>query len=741
MVKIKKNFVLFFTVFAILVTAVNLANVFDANKSVYAEDPITTTSTWDGYTYLDTSGTIFTTGDGTQDNPFIIDNANQFVTLKNIVNDNNYNNSSVYYKLNTNIDLDFSGFDGIGVSGTAFRANFDGNNCTISNFTYGEPDKTSSTVNVGLFNSVEGGTIKNLTIEDSSFDITLSGKTNLNCGVICGTQTNYATIENVKVISSVFAIYLGGSSFTQVSVGGITGYVYNNSQILGASCGSAIIETNLTSSLTKLQILNTGLIAGSVQSTSFVKNSYSNNYNSITISQASTKTSITKSNIGGIAGILAVNNSGIEQCFSNWTNLSLTTKSEITNNIGGIVGYIQESYIKNAYAKNNLFISAISSNNTSTNNIGGLVGSAYTTTSGDKFLSHCYAVIDTQNSDSFGGASVGATIGMLDLNNLSGTKTITNTYYVPKNSQTLTDIDYNVANGSKYTGNDIVTELNNTSAKSLSNYNGFDDSIWCNDLTEPINEGYPILIGVGNDVAPAQKQSYTINLNIYQTDENGTTYKEDTLSIEENGTATYQIELPQNYNISSADPAKGKVVCTIGANGLLTFSEATGDDTVEIMLEKSSLTVTLEVVGGVGGTIDFATGYSSKVYYGGTTSVVVTPASGYRFDFATGVALSVTGLTATKTEAGFSVANITSNLTITVTFVKVYTINLNIYQTDETGTNLIEETSVEIEENGTATYQIELPQNYNVSSADPAKGKVVCTIGANGLLTFSEATG
>ncbi|MGN1213197.1 MAG: beta strand repeat-containing protein [Christensenellales bacterium] len=678
MAKIKKNFILLFTVFAMLVTAVNLANVFDANKLVYAQDPITTTSTWDGE-YIADLANVFTTGTGQQDDPYIIDTANQFVTLKDLVASDiyadGYNNSAVYYKLNTNIDLNNKEFNGIGESGKSFKANFDGNNCSVSNFKYTEPDTAQMSVNAGLFNSVEGS-IKNLTVSGAKFNFGLNAS-NLTCGVICGRQDNNSTIENVKVDSSTITLAFVGS-FEQVAVGGISGYVFNGSQITNASCLNTKVSITLPPELYDMELVNTGLIAGSVQSYSHIKNSYSDNSNSIKIEQSSNDIYDTGNYVGGIVGYLAVS-SDIEQCFSSFTNLTLSTNNILTNNIGGLVGYIKESNIKNAYAKNGLFKSAIS-NNTSTNNIGGLVGYAEVTSNlfslSNKFLlSQCYSVIDTQDTDVFGSATTSATIGKLNLKNFSQT-TIQNTFYVPKNSQTLTD--YNVTNGSKYTGENIVTQLNDTNAKSLSNYNGFDDSIWCNDLTEPINEGYPILMGVGNDVVPAEKQSYTITIKSQIIDENGTSEPVDlaTKVIEEGATDTYQITLLQNYAVTDVQTQDGKVDAQFDGNDLITLSNATGNDTIIIVFTKDSFTVTLEVAGDVGGTLDFATGYASKVYYDGSTSVVVSTADGYRFDLASCVVLSDASLTATKTAEGFSVDNITSDLTIIVTFIKTYQVTV-----------------------------------------------------------------
>ena len=139
-------------------------------------------------------------GDGSEENPFIISNKEDFNKfIKKVNNGNNYQGK--YVKLES--DLDYTN-DNSFKAISSFKGDFDGQNHKIIGI--------SST---NLFTSLNGANVKNLTIKDSV--LTSSGQ----IGGIAGYATN-STIENCINDNSSVKIYSSLSA-----VGGIVGYASN----------------------------------------------------------------------------------------------------------------------------------------------------------------------------------------------------------------------------------------------------------------------------------------------------------------------------------------------------------------------------------------------------------------------------------------------------------------------------------------------------------------------------------
>jgi hypothetical protein len=143
-------------------------------------------------------------GAGTSGSPFEI---KDFDDLKNFAT---YVNEGIltteYVKLKDNITCG-TGFVPIGNSDYAFAGHFDGDGKTISGLQYGDmnPD-----VSIGLFERINGGTVKNLTLSGCSF----SGGT--KTGAIVG-YFQAGTIQNCKVSSSTV-------ESGDANIGAIVGY-------------------------------------------------------------------------------------------------------------------------------------------------------------------------------------------------------------------------------------------------------------------------------------------------------------------------------------------------------------------------------------------------------------------------------------------------------------------------------------------------------------------------------------
>jgi hypothetical protein len=165
-----------------------------------------------------------------------------------------------YYLAN---DLDFSNFNwtyNSTISNVVFRGVLNGNGKTINNLTINI--NSSSFSEVGLFPSINGGTIKNITFNnfETDYDTTSLIFSNSKAGLIAGSVTGGTnTLENITIVDSGIR---GSSSYgtggligqvngyssvvnisnikttnhrifsTTSSVGGLIGYVYSNSSTI-----------------------------------------------------------------------------------------------------------------------------------------------------------------------------------------------------------------------------------------------------------------------------------------------------------------------------------------------------------------------------------------------------------------------------------------------------------------------------------------------------------------------------
>ena len=126
-------------------------------------------------------------GSGTASDPYLIFYADQLNQVRNFLN-----RDGVYFKLMSDIDLTdwieqnnpSNGWQPIGVSSSAFKGIFDGNNHIISGLTINRP----STDNVGLFGYIDAATIKNLIVKGN-----IEGANQV--GGICG-AAGTATFSN-----------------------------------------------------------------------------------------------------------------------------------------------------------------------------------------------------------------------------------------------------------------------------------------------------------------------------------------------------------------------------------------------------------------------------------------------------------------------------------------------------------------------------------------------------------------
>ena len=181
---------------------------------------------WDG-----TTATAYP-GIGTEADPYLISNAEQFAYFRNQV-DGGKDFKDEFVKLNGDIDLNKKNFDPIGwgyvnidynrdgKAGCVFMGTFDGNNKTIRNLYQNGWDLEASTGTVytytncgfGLFAAAADATFMNLTITGANIVAEC-----VEMGILVGLSQGDCTYDNIKVYNSKIANY-------QRPAGGLIGEV------------------------------------------------------------------------------------------------------------------------------------------------------------------------------------------------------------------------------------------------------------------------------------------------------------------------------------------------------------------------------------------------------------------------------------------------------------------------------------------------------------------------------------
>lgn len=285
-------------------------------------------------------------GFGTEANPYIIAGIDDLLAFREATIASTPDNfTGKFVKLTADIDLDgvttFTPMSN--TDARAFKGTFDGDNHTISNYSYSGNDS------VALFSRVTNGTIKNLKLANVNLTTTgtqrtaaivarASGATIENCEVTSG------TISGITQNGGIVAIALAGVTITncinRASVtgtaganGGILGYVYNGAVTItgcknyGAVSGGA---TDISSTSTPTYVAFLGGILGRVDSTGTHTISNCENHGAITM---------TASTAGlGVGGIYGTNKDASTMNISGCFNDGAISGKEAT---GGIMGQLR----------------------------------------------------------------------------------------------------------------------------------------------------------------------------------------------------------------------------------------------------------------------------------------------------------------------------------------------------------------------------------------------------------------
>ena len=171
-----------------------------------------------GYTDSETASFLLKNGSGTAADPYLIYGATDFANFISKVNAGT--TSSACYKLEVNVSAGSAS-----AINTTFSGTFDGGYHTISGLTH------------PLFNSVNGGTVKNIFLDN----VSISGGTNV--GAICNEATGNTRIYNCGILATNSTVTTDDSGYTHITscsstisgtnyVGGIVGLLDGSARVI-----------------------------------------------------------------------------------------------------------------------------------------------------------------------------------------------------------------------------------------------------------------------------------------------------------------------------------------------------------------------------------------------------------------------------------------------------------------------------------------------------------------------------
>lgn len=333
----------------------------------------------------------YASGDGSISNPYLICTADQLNNIGKTSAD-----WSSYFTLKADIDLTY--FDGSSAEKTftsignidtllAYTGTFDGDNHTISNYTF--PTTGAGTSGAGIFSYIQG-TVKNLIMSNAS----VSGTNQTYVGILAAYAKD-ANISNISVTNSTVT----GSS----NVGGAIGLVENGTFSKIQATGMAIAGTTEVGGLI-------GLLLGGVLSnlnSSGTINGSSNvggligymelGTNTLSLSYSTATVSTTNNFAGGLVGSMGFPSGGGVHTI---TDSFFAGGISGVSRLGGITGALYGS-ISNVYSSGSVTGSGTFN--------GGLVGQSVTAS-----FQNSYSTATVSGTTSVGGAIGGGVVGSIN---------------------------------------------------------------------------------------------------------------------------------------------------------------------------------------------------------------------------------------------------------------------------------------------------------------------------------------
>lgn len=214
-----------------------IANPFEITKSKYPAIPVNLSDMFEG--------------EGTEQNPYLIQSADDMWALSNYTKGKNFTDTNTYFKLTADIDLSAENWNpicssnesGWVASANSFNANFDGNGKTITFV----GNYTGDTWAKGLFSAV-GGYVH---------DLTLRGEIRIEKGRVGSLASMAMAGARIENITSYVNITAGNNQ-----VGGIIGYVATQNVVItncvnyGTITGRELVGGIVGGSWTNVQYIN-----------------------------------------------------------------------------------------------------------------------------------------------------------------------------------------------------------------------------------------------------------------------------------------------------------------------------------------------------------------------------------------------------------------------------------------------------------------------------------------------------
>lgn len=283
---------------------------------------------------------VFASGDGTENNPYIINSYKHFENMK-------YNmQKDVYYKLDVDLDYGNRTYEIVGNENGYFNANFDGNGHSIKNITINSVTKDY----VGLFGYVgKDSTIKNVIVEN------INSSNGYYVGGIAG--YNLGNIENCKTSGNL------GTNYSSLSLtaynGGIVGY--NAGTIANCTSNVEVLTVSVRGDKStyaggiagfntkdgKIEhCINNGQIGNNNNASQFAGGLVGENNGIITYSKNTNNVygmSVSNSFEAYVGGLIGKNNTtikdGVNNCLTNGNVYVNFVRSSAKLYAGGLVGY------------------------------------------------------------------------------------------------------------------------------------------------------------------------------------------------------------------------------------------------------------------------------------------------------------------------------------------------------------------------------------------------------------------